>query len=567
MVHKRDPREFVVGALVPGTKWVLRGVLGQGGMGVVLDVSKEPGIDGAMKVLLPAFAHQDSFTRRFFEEVKLLARVRHPNIVSVVDYDSLDDGTPFVVMERLTGHTLRAALRASGGPLPPRVVYDITRQLCDGLYCAHSHTPPIVHRDVKPENVYLHRPKLATPVVKLIDFGIAGVFGEASDKRTVGTPRYMAPEQILGDTTSQQTDLYTVAVVVYEMLTNRFPWPVDIRDMSAIINAHLRGIPAPPSRHASWIPRLVDECLLRALSKERKTRPRDAHEFVAGLYELQYAEDRPSIAPGVRASTAVTSPSHALAARDSVDSALTFLSATLHTYPGTNPGLQGASARPGGVGVLAPRRPPVRPRRGLPAADAPTVVQVDAPTVHGTLLPPAAQVAPPAADAASVGPQSPLEAIAAPPRPAWPQVGRVVWIALLVPAAGLLLFHSVPRSRSARPEDAQSQATSGLDGTAQGCDSSLEDRRSLRDAIRVVHGLPQRPTSSSEAAEAIAVKLNSTFRVRSSTYAGTREKGAPNSTSVAQPPGDPPELAPSTRLVQGARPSSDGFDELVLPRP
>ncbi len=366
-------------------------------MGVVLDVWKEPGIVGAMKVLLPAFAHQETFTRRFFDEARLLARVSHPNVVAVIDCDVLDDGAPFVVMERLTGHTLRAAMRSSGGMLFSRTVYDITRQLCDGLYCVHSHAPSIVHRDVKPENIFLHRPKLATLVVKLIDFGIAGVFGQACDRRTVGTPRYMAPEQILGEPTSPQTDIYTMAVVVYEMLTGRFPWTVDTRDVSAMIHAHLTGVPAPPSRHVPWIPRLVDECILRALAKNSANRPRDAHEFVSGLYELQYAEDRPLVAPGVRASTAVTSPGPATDSEDSFDSALTFLSGTLETYLSVDTHLPTALSESAHRGRSAPPRPAVRRRRRPPVPTseprnlAVPVQPIQTPVT--SFLPPAVEIA------------------------------------------------------------------------------------------------------------------------------------------------------------------------------
>jgi uncharacterized protein DUF2357/PD-(D/E)XK nuclease superfamily protein/protein kinase-like protein len=103
--------EYLIGQPMPGTKWVVRGKLGQGGMGIVLDVVKEQLIRGAMKVLLPPFAKQPEFAAKFFEEVKVTARLQHPNIVQVLDFDRLLDGTPFMVMERLRGRTLRAALR------------------------------------------------------------------------------------------------------------------------------------------------------------------------------------------------------------------------------------------------------------------------------------------------------------------------------------------------------------------------------------------------------------------------------------------------------------------------
>src|ERR1035438_10402687 len=104
--------EYMVGQPMPGSRWVVRGKLGQGGMGLVLDVVKEGVIQGAMKVLHPHFAKVPEFAARFLDEVKITARLQHVNIVQVLDFDRLGDGTPFMVMERLQGRTLGAALRA-----------------------------------------------------------------------------------------------------------------------------------------------------------------------------------------------------------------------------------------------------------------------------------------------------------------------------------------------------------------------------------------------------------------------------------------------------------------------
>ncbi len=290
----RDPMEFVVGDRVPGTKWVMRGKLGEGGMGVVLDVVKEPGIPGAMKIMHPWFARRPEFVTRFFDEVRLLAQLRHPNIVQVFDFDRLDDGTPYVVMERLLGVTLRAGLRnlrEKRTPVSAKLVYEITRQLCEGLFRAHSNTPVIVHRDVKPENIFFHQPDFADTVVKVIDFGIAAVLDGTRDRRVFGTPRHMAPEQIRGHAVSPATDVYAAALVLYELLTGRFPWDIDLRDELTVVEAHLHMPPAPPSRFTPWVPQLVDQWVLRALSKDPADRPQDAYQFVAKLYELQFVND------------------------------------------------------------------------------------------------------------------------------------------------------------------------------------------------------------------------------------------------------------------------------------
>ena len=279
--------ERLLGKPMPGTKWVVRGKLGEGGMGIVYDVLKADFLEGAMKVLRPRYAQIPELAARFLDEVRLTATLQHPNLVRVLDYDRLEDGTPFMVMERLRGRTLRAALQQTanrGRSWTPENAYAVAAHVCQGLARAHAHTPSIVHRDVKPENIFLHRFEGSLdPVVKVMDFGIAAVAGDA-DRRRLGTPRYMAPEQLRGDPVSPQTDQYALALVVYEMLTGRFPWDIDIRDVAAVARAHLRIPPQPPSSFCAWLPAPVEAAIVKALSKD----PDERHASVHGLlFELR----------------------------------------------------------------------------------------------------------------------------------------------------------------------------------------------------------------------------------------------------------------------------------------
>jgi serine/threonine-protein kinase len=179
MKQVSDSIEYPLGQPMPGTKWVVHGKLGQGGMGIVLDVMKARLIPGAMKVLHPSFARMAEFADRFLEEVKVTAQLQHPNIVQVLDFDRLADGTPFMVMDRLRGRTLRAALRETrqrGKTWTPANTYAVAAQVCEGLSRAHLHPRAIVHRDIKPENIYLHRPQGSLDsVVKVMDFGVAAI--------------------------------------------------------------------------------------------------------------------------------------------------------------------------------------------------------------------------------------------------------------------------------------------------------------------------------------------------------------------------------------------------------
>ena len=297
--------DYTVGEPMPGTKWVVHGKLGQGGMGLVLDVVKARLIQGAMKVLLPPFARQPAFAARFLDEVKVTARLQHPNIVQVLDFDRLADGSPFMVMERLCGRTLRAALRETrqqGKAWTAANTFAVASQVSEGLYRAHSHVPSIVHRDVKPENVFLHRAQASfESIVKVMDFGVAAVVGE-SDRQTIGTPRYMAPEQVSGGEVSPQTDQYALALVIYEMLTGRLPWDVNVRDPKALAEVHRRVPPASATEFCPWLPARMNAAILKALSKDPSARHDTLHGLMFELRGLQWISDR-SAATGDALST------------------------------------------------------------------------------------------------------------------------------------------------------------------------------------------------------------------------------------------------------------------------
>jgi serine/threonine-protein kinase len=258
-----------------------------------------------MKILLPRFARVPEFAARFLGEVKVTARLQHPNIVQVLDFDSLADGTPYFVMERLRGRTLRAALRDTrqrGKAWTPANTYAVAAQVAEGLYRAHSHVPSIVHRDIKPENLYLHRAESSfEAVVKVMDFGVASVVGEC-DRHGIGTPRYMAPEQVAGERISPQTDQYALALVIYEMLTGRLPWDVAALNASALAEARRHVAPAPASRFCPWLPAAIDGALLKALSKDPAARHDTVHGLLFELRGLQSIGDR-SLATGDAHST------------------------------------------------------------------------------------------------------------------------------------------------------------------------------------------------------------------------------------------------------------------------
>jgi serine/threonine protein kinase len=295
MAHEQT--HYPVGDRLPGTKYVVVRKLGQGGMGVVLEVVKEPKIRAVAKIIHPHLASDSAFRRRFFDEVRILAELDHPNIVRVMDYDELADGTPYFVMELLQGSTVRELLKG-GKVIPPPHLYEIMRGLLEGLAYAHTHNPPIVHRDVKSANVFVHVPPFGESCIKVIDFGVAGGDSVVEPSgRFVGTLGYAAPEQIRGERVTAQADLYSAALILYEGLAGRGPFD-DVGDsqnrverLKAQRHAHLHSPPPSIRTLAPWVPAWLDELLQSALAKNPHDRPESAYAFAAKLLPLRFFGD------------------------------------------------------------------------------------------------------------------------------------------------------------------------------------------------------------------------------------------------------------------------------------
>jgi hypothetical protein len=217
---------------------------------------------------------------RFRLEGISACRINHPNAVSVLDFDVTAGSLAYLVMELLQGQSLADELRVHK-KLPPRRALQIAATVCDVL--AEAHAAGIVHRDVKPSNVFLHYAKAdAEECVKVIDFGIAKLTDERPGVdsptltmagRLVGTPEYMAPERVNGDTYDGRSDVYAVGVMLYEMLTGQLPFSGKDGGYWAVAMMHIQR-PAPaPSSVDSRIDAQLDALVLSALSKERESRP------------------------------------------------------------------------------------------------------------------------------------------------------------------------------------------------------------------------------------------------------------------------------------------------------
>src|SRR3954454_11142273 len=250
--------------------------LGTGGMAnVYLAEDEVLGRRVAIKILNDRHAGDDQFVERFRREAKNAAGLSHPNIVSIYDRGEAE-GTYYIAMEFLDGRSLKELI-VSRGPAPVNVAIEYARQILGALRFAHRNG--IVHRDIKPHNVLVD----GEGRLKVTDFGIArsGVSQMTEVGSIIGTAQYLSPEQARGSAVGPTSDIYSVGVVLYEMLTGEVPFTGDTP--VGIMMKHQSAIPDPPSRRNPQVPRDLDLIVLRALAKNPKHRYQSAEEMTADL--------------------------------------------------------------------------------------------------------------------------------------------------------------------------------------------------------------------------------------------------------------------------------------------
>jgi serine/threonine-protein kinase len=288
-------------------------------MGTVYDVEDTSiGKRYVLKTLHPKLGAREDLARRIQHEARTLARLNHPNIVEVITAGVTADDLrlPYYLMERLSGQSLRLILEKKG-QLELSHAYHIGIDLLDAL--DHAHDKGVIHRDVKPDNIFLHRTAAGVTVTKLLDFGIVsmldGDHGETAG-RFLGTLRYASPEQLRGDKPSPKTDVYSAALVIYEIVAGRGPFD-DQGDGRRIAAAHLGKIAPPLSRFVPGVPRELDVLLAAALAKREDVRPRDAFSFGASLRNLKRMLEgaRPSDTTDSRVTSPALAPDSVPASR------------------------------------------------------------------------------------------------------------------------------------------------------------------------------------------------------------------------------------------------------------
>jgi eukaryotic-like serine/threonine-protein kinase len=284
--------ESPIGRIVD-ERYRLEEKLGSGGMGEVYRARDlRDSTDVAIKILKQPYTCDEKAEEYFWQEAQATALIRHPNVVDAIDIGITDETCPYIVMELLEGQTLREVI-AKDAPLDVTRAMVLMLQIAEGVGAAHD--VGIVHRDLKPTNVFITRATNSPSKVKVLDFSLAklvrqnndpDMFGFTSGKIR-GTPRYMSPEQCDGKELTPASDVYSLGVILFEMLTNVLPFG----GTSAKEIGMSQMAEHPPSMRELMpgIPVEIDEFVQRVLSRDPEKRPHDASEF---RHELKVVAER-----------------------------------------------------------------------------------------------------------------------------------------------------------------------------------------------------------------------------------------------------------------------------------
>src|SRR5579859_625654 len=261
--------------------------LGGGGMAVVYRAVQQPlGREVALKALSSELFQDEGFVKRFETEAKTLARLDHPNILTIYDFE-MNEGVAFLTMPLIRGGTLRDILNR--GPLDTLTAWRYLREIGDGLQ--HAHDAGIVHRDLKPTNVLIHSDGRAL----LADFGLARGAGQPTHLTTIGlaigTPGYMAPEQVMGHDVDRRADIYAMGVLTFEMLTGRLPY-IGANRMEVAYATVNSPIPAAVKLNPV-LPDELDQLLAKVLAKDPAQRPQTVRDLLAQMAKLPQRRTAP----------------------------------------------------------------------------------------------------------------------------------------------------------------------------------------------------------------------------------------------------------------------------------
>ena len=280
-------KDALVGRTIGGSYMILD-LVGVGGMGRVYRAEQRMlGRTVAIKVIHPHLLADEQSVARFYNEARAASRLNHPNSVSIIDFGRTDDGILYLVMEFLQGRDLARIVREDGRLSHARVC-DLLSAVLDAL--GEAHVLGVVHRDLKPENVIIERLRTGTDLVKVVDFGLAKLLSGPTAESSItspglvcGTPDYMSPEQGRGFPVDERGDIYSVGVMLYELLTDQLPFVADTP--TNVVLRHIQD-PVPDPRDGApdaHIPSALADVVIRALQKKPDDRYQSAEEMAVAL--------------------------------------------------------------------------------------------------------------------------------------------------------------------------------------------------------------------------------------------------------------------------------------------
>jgi predicted Ser/Thr protein kinase len=331
LAHAQQQRDPLVGRVLDGRFEILERI-GEGGMGVVYKVRQVPiGRIVAMKVLNQEMAGDPNWVMRFEREARASSQLQHPNTIRMFDFGKTREGRLFMTMEFLDGRSLREVI-ADDAPLDAARVLKVLIQCCASL--AEAHAAGIIHRDIKPDNVFLLTMAGTPDFVKLLDFSVAKLLQESDGMRTqagivFGTPQYMSPEQGRGMPLDARSDLYALGILAFEMLTGYVPFHHDQNPM-IVLQMHVqKPVPALPAN----VPPIVQQVVYKALEKDPAKRHQSAGEMMQHCQQVlaQLELERSGMArPNTGAMNAFGPEQKTIVAGGAVPG--------MGGYPGQNPG-------------------------------------------------------------------------------------------------------------------------------------------------------------------------------------------------------------------------------------
>jgi serine/threonine protein kinase len=514
---EKPAEDTILGTILDG-KYRLDSFLSRGGMGAVFRGTHVMlGRPVAVKMINQDLVTSPEIVRRFQREARAATQFKHPNVVDVYDLGQTANGTLYIVMELVSGASLKESIRTRG-PVEPQRIVRILGQVCDGL--AQAHRRNIIHRDLKPQNIMLTVDASGTETAKIVDFGIAKTFEADANTQltatgsTLGTPHYMSPEQATGSAVDGRSDIYSLGVILYEMLTGEVPF--NDPSLPSVLIKHMSEPPQPPSlrRPDLNLPPALEAVAMRCLAKSPSDRFENVETMAGALRRAL---------PG-RAEDEATLP---LRANPSASDEATIPLGAAATVMSPK-----ATTTPGAPAAMPPPIPPPLPTATVHAARGAT-----SPTAPGTHPTVPATAPPPAAGAPQMR------------RGGSPALALViVFAALALAAGGAYYMFGMRGANTDTVADQQPVSPPPQTSPASGAEAPASSSTGSTTPPKPSEKIESAPSSAGRSGFDATIAERRAAERPADPVAGTPPKGAP-ATRTPEPARQVPAPAPATPAV------------------